>query len=146
MWAVVAAAVLLALSGCMFGGGEKESAAASADFVTGLIKLGREDEQHGVVGLERAGQKTRVLIEVFEPERPLLEAEIQSGNCDVLGSVVYPLNAVRDGVSETIVNVALGHLRRAGYLVMVGAPGAQLGGLCGDLYRSRPPDAAPTFD
>jgi hypothetical protein len=139
------AAVLLALAGCMVGGDE-ESATANADFITDLIKLGREDEPYGVVGLQRVGQKTRVLIEVFEPERPLLEAEIQSGNCDVLGSVVYPLNAVRDGRSETVVNVGLGHLRRAGYLVMVGPPGPHLGGLCGDLYRSRPPDAAPTFE
>ena len=59
---------------------------------------------------------------------------------------VYPLNAVEDGVSEKIVDVSLSHLRRAGYLVMVGAPGPHLGGLCGDLYRSQPPDAAPTFD
>jgi hypothetical protein len=142
---LLAVALALAASGCSLGGGE-ESARAEADFVTDLIKLGRDDEQFGVVGLERAGQKTRVVIEVFDPERPLLEAEIQSGNCDVLGSVVYPLNAVEDGVSETIVNVSLTHLRRAGYLVMVGPPGPHLGGLCGDLYRSRPPDAAPTFD
>jgi hypothetical protein len=140
-----AVAAVTCLTACSFGGDE-QSAAERADYVTDLIRLGREDERHGVVGLESVGRKTRVLVEVFEPQHPRLEAEIQSGNCDVLGSAVYPLNSVEDGVSETVVNVSLSHLRRAGYLVMVGDPGPRLGGLCGDLYRAQPPDAAPTFD
>lgn len=140
-----AAVTCFAAPACSFGG-EEQGAAERADYVTDLIRLGRDDERRGVVGLERAGQRTRVLIEVFEPERERMTAEIQSGNCDVLGTTVYALNVVEDGVSETVVDVSLSHLRRAGYLVLVGAASPHLGGLCGDLYRSQPPDAAPTFD
>jgi hypothetical protein len=142
---VIAVMLLFAATGCAFGE-EKQRVADRASFVADLIRLGRDGE-FGVVGLAPAGKKTRVLIEVFDPPSGPQAAEIRRGNCDVLdGATAYRLTPVSDGFSETTVDVSLQHLRRTGYAVLVGIPATHLGGLCGDLYRSQPPGAAPTFD
>jgi hypothetical protein len=142
--------VAVALAGCSLAGGdEPESATASAQFVTDLIRLG-QDESFGQVGLTAVRRSTRVVVELEEEESTTarLAPHITTGNCDVLGSgVVYALNAFRDRVSETVVDIELEPLRRMGYVVLVGDPRfGPTGGVCGDLAKAQPPSAAPTFD
>jgi hypothetical protein len=144
--AVVALLTTLLLQGCAFGSDGEPDEIAKSDFVVGLIRLGG-DREYGRVGLDRIGNaKTRVLIDVAEQAATRLLAEIHTGNCDVLGVAVYRLSPVRDGASETTVNVAVDELRRAGYTVMIRKSDEGVGGLCGDLAKSQPPSAAPTFD
>jgi hypothetical protein len=146
MRVAVAAVVMCLLVGCSLSDEDEPSSATKANFVSDLIRLGK-DEQYGVVGLVRAGEKTRVLIEVVDPPSDQQSAEIRRGNCHVLdGATVYRLKTVVEGSSETIVDVPLSHLRRTGYAVLVGVPSPHIASLCGDLYRSKPPNAAPTFD
>jgi hypothetical protein len=145
MRVAVALALTLVLPGCgLWHSDEKTSVAQQADFVADLIPLGKA-EPAGVVGLSsgHAG-KTVVLIEVATRADSQV-AEIGSGNCDVLGTAVYGLNPLRDGRSETTVNAPIRELRRGGYYVLVSGAGGGPGGLCGDLARSQPPSAAPTF-
>lgn len=151
MRAVLAVALALAVTGCNFGDDEEPSALERADFVVDLDKGStlESDEGLGGVALTERGAKTLVTIEVADPPGPTQQAEIRRGNCDVIDvAVAYRLSPVEDGLSETVVDVPLRELRRAGYLVMVhDVPSEeQLGALCGDLARSQPPSAAPTFD
>jgi hypothetical protein len=146
MRVAVAAAVMSLLAGCSLSDEDEPSSVAKANFVSDLIRVG-QDEQYGVVGLVSARDKTRVLIEVVDPPSDPQTAEIRQGNCYVLdGATAYRLKTVVGGSSETVIDVPLSHLRRAGYAVLVGVPSPHLPSLCSDLYRSKPPDAAPTFD
>lgn len=141
--------VSVAAAGCSLRGkdGEPESATASSAFVADLIRLGQE-RTFGRVGLTAVQGRTRVVVEVDEASAARTAPHITTGNCDVLGSgVVYVLRPFRDRVSETLVDVGLAPLRRMGYVVLVGDPRfGPGGGLCGDLARSQPPGATPTFD
>jgi hypothetical protein len=138
-------AFALILTSCGLWDSQKDtSQARSAEFVVDLIPLGGE-EPGGVVGLTRGPEgKTLIAVEVTVPAGSQV-AEVGSGNCDVLGTSVYGLNPLLDGRSETTVDAPLRELRRAGYYVLVSDPGHGPGGLCGDLARSQPPSAAPTF-
>jgi hypothetical protein len=148
-WALSALILVFSVSGCSFGGDdESESAVASSEFVTELIRLGREGE-HGRVGISAAGSKTTIVVELSDPGEESLNAEVRRGNCDVIdGATAYPLQPVTAGVSRTVVDVPLAHLRQTGYLVLVGLASQHFGvsGLCADLAQSQPPSAAPTFD
>jgi hypothetical protein len=146
-WALSALILVFAVSGCSLGGDdEPESAVASSQFVTELIRLGREGER-GRVGISSAGSKTTIVVEVSDPAEERLDAEVRRGNCDVMdGATAYALQPVTAGVSKTVVDVPLSHLRQTGYLVLVGIPSSHVGGLCADLARAQPPSAAPTFD
>jgi hypothetical protein len=137
--------VSIALAGCSLGEDKPESAVAASQFVTELVRLG-SDEEHGGVGLSSVGDKTRVVVEVSGPPTDPGEVEILSGNCDVLGTAVYALQPLEDGVSTTVVDIGLRSLRRMGYAVMVFDASGMPGGLCGDLAQSQPPSSAPTFD
>jgi hypothetical protein len=143
---------VLALTGCSLGGGdEEEGATAKADFVVNLddgSTLAAEDDL-GTVGLTSRDRKTVVTIEVANPGKGRRQAEIRRGNCESIDAgITYMLGPVVDGKSETVVDTPLRVLRRGGYLVMVhDVPAeARIDGICGDLYRSQPPSAAPTFD
>jgi hypothetical protein len=142
------AALLVALAaGCTVGGDdEPESATAASAFVTELVRLGQE-KTFGTVGVSPDSGKTRVVVEVAE-DPPAEAPHITTGNCDTLGSgVVYQLAPFGGRVSETVVDVDLDQLRRAGYVVLVGDPRfGPTGGMCGDLAQAHPPGAAPTFD
>lgn len=137
--------VSLTVAGCSLGDDEPESAVAASQFVTELIRLGSGDEQ-GRVGLSAVGDSTRVVVELSDPPKDPREVEIHSGNCDVLGTAVYGLQPLENGVSTTVVDIGLEPLRRMGYTVMVSDPSGTPGGLCGDLAQAQPPSAAPTFD
>lgn len=144
------AAVLL-LAGCDIGGDEDKSALERAQYVTTFndLRTPGEDDGLGRVGLTARASKTLVTIEVENPEAPRQEADIRQGNCDVVGGgVVYALARADEGRSQTVVNVPLHELRRAGYIVMVRRAGAPsfVEALCADLAKSRPPDAAPVFE
>lgn len=137
--------VSVTIAGCSLDEDKPESAVAGSQFITELIRLGGDDP-YGRVGLSAVGNKTRVVVEVSEPPRDQREAEIDSGNCDVLGTTVYALQPLRDGLSTTVVDIRLDALRRMGYTVMVPDASGGPGGLCGDLARAQPASAAPTFD
>jgi hypothetical protein len=142
---LLAVLISLTVAGCSLGEDEPESAVAASQFVTELVRLGSDDE-HGRVGLSAVGDKTRVVVEMSEPPLNPREVEIHSGNCDVLGTAVYALQPLEDGVSTTVVDIGLESLRRMGYTVMVPDASGRPGGLCGDLAQAQPPSAAPTFD
>ena len=142
-------AVLLAglAAGCSLGGDEPESPSASSSFVTDLIRLGQE-RTFGRVGLSPTNGETRVIVEIHESAPRQLSPHITTGKCELLGGgVVYVLEAFRDLVSETVVDVDLDTLRRMGYVVIIGHPRfGPIGGLCADLAKSQPPSATPTLD
>lgn len=141
----------IALGGCDFGGEEEKSELQGAEYVANLDDRTTEDpdDDLGGVGMTAEGQKTRITISVRNPRVPRQQAEIRQGNCDVLGmAVAYPLRHVENGTSQTVIDVPLRDLRRAGYVVTVHdvASEARLGSVCADLAKAQPPDAAPTFD
>jgi hypothetical protein len=141
------AAVLVALSavlaGCDLGGGGNEKSAVDEaqvvveEFVPKFQQPG-EAEEGARAGLSALGRRqTRVVIEMDGDFEPLLRAEIRYGNCDVVTSArVYLLNDVKQGKSETVVDVPLGELREgSGYLILVrrlNEP-SEFAGLCGDI-------------
>lgn len=148
---LLAAAALLA--GCAIGGdGDDESVLERTQFVVPFIDLQSqaEDEAVGGVGLTGRGSRTAVTIDVDDPRGPVLQADVRLGNCaDVMSQgVVYKLQPVEDGTSETVVDLPLREFRRLGYMVMVHHPGAvsTTQGLCADLTKARSPDAAPVYD
>jgi hypothetical protein len=147
--AASALAVML-LAGCSLGGDDDSSAFEDADFVVSLDDgaTAELDEDLGAVGLTRRGRRTLVEIEVASPRAPNQQAEIRQGNCQTIGgAIAYGLQSVADGNSQTVVNVPLGVLRN-GYMVLVHDVPAEtrIGGICADLSRARPPDAAPIFE
>jgi hypothetical protein len=146
---VLAALMVLALAGCVFGDDEEARPFEQADFVVDLERNDQPDNRYGAVGLTREqGGRTRVSIEFFEPTSPRQQAEIRSGDCTSINlAVTYRLSPLSEGKSETVVDVPVAELRR-GYIVMVHevAEEQRLGTFCGDLSRSQPPSAAPVFD
>jgi hypothetical protein len=148
---LVVLVVSVTVAGCSLGEDEPETAVAGSQFVTELIRLG-SDDAYGRVGLSAVGDKTRVVVEVSEPTGQR-EAEIHDGNCDVLGTAVYGLEPLRQGVSTTVLDIGLGPLRRMGYAVIV--PDAQVGleafagislGRSRHLPRPRSTDSRPLPD
>jgi hypothetical protein len=155
MHAVRAAAALLALTGCMAAGcslgGDDEPRTAKGDFVVSLDRRStlEPESDFGAVGLIARDGKTIVTVEVSKPAAPRQQAEIRRGNCESIDlAITYQLEPLLDGKSETVVNAPLRVLRRGGYVVLVhDVPAeARIGDVCGDLAKSQPPSAAPTFD
>jgi hypothetical protein len=139
------------LSGCDLGGEDEESALHDAQFVASFDDAATEESDSGLggVGLAAQGAKTLVTIELEAPRAPRQQAEIRQGNCQVVGGgVAYALRQVDDGTSETVVDAPIGELRRRGYLVIVHDTAAdrQIRGICADLAKAQPPDAAPAFE
>jgi hypothetical protein len=129
----------IGVAGCDLGDGNgDESAVDKAQFVTEVAQPFQEDlVPLGRVGLSReGGSKTRIAIELDDPPEPILRAGIRRGSCgSTIGAgVVYPLEDVEDGESETVLDVPLRELRLGGYIVII-HPLAQttVGGTCGDL-------------
>jgi hypothetical protein len=140
--AAVLVALVAFLAGCDLGGGGGKSAVDEAqvlveEFVP-KFQQPVEAEAGARAGLSALGRgKTRVVIEMDGDFEPLLRAEIRYGNCDVVTSArVYLLNDVKQGKSETVLDVPLRELRAgSGYLILIrrlNEPG-DFTGLCGDL-------------
>lgn len=141
-WAVALVALLTVLPGCDLGGGDDKSAVDEAQFVVDEFvpkaQQPVEEEENARAGLSALGRKTRVVIEMDADSEPLLRAEIRYGNCDVVtGGAVYRLNDVKQGKSETVLDVPLRELREGGYgyFIMIrrlNEP-TDFTGLCGDI-------------
>jgi hypothetical protein len=142
---VSALVVLLAFSGCSISGDDDQGGTINAEFVVELVRLGSE-KSAGTVGLSaEPGGKTRVEIVLLEPATGQ-RVEIRGGNCDVIDSAAaYSLAPLVEGRSQSVVDAYESQLRRAGYLVLV-HDAAGIGGVCGNLARSKPAEAAPTFE
>jgi len=139
--AVVLVALAAVLAGCdLGGGGNGNSAVDEAQVVVEefVPKFQHPQKEGARAGLSALGRRqTRVAIEMDGDFEPLLRAEIRYGNCDVVTSArVYLLNDVKQGKSETVVDVPLGELREgSGYLILIRRlnESSEFAGLCGDI-------------
>jgi hypothetical protein len=150
MRVLLAVALALAASGCSLGGNDDQTT-PKGDFVVRLDDRSTTEPESdlGAVALTARNGKTIVTIDVSSPGAARQQAEIRRGNCDSIDfAVTYQLEPLVDGKSETVVDARLALLRRGGYLVLVHDVPAEtrLGGVCADLAKAQPPDAAPTFD
>jgi hypothetical protein len=133
--AFLCAAAAAVLAGC--GGGGERSAVAESQFIAELGEFG----QAGLVGLsaERGG-KTRIAVQVIDPPSSRLKAEIRRGGCGgpIFTGIEYPLEDVREGESETVLDVPLDHLRRFGYIVLVRkeSDDPSMSGVCANLTEA----------
>jgi hypothetical protein len=117
------ASVVALAAGCDLGG-DSESRVDEAQF---SVEFGSTFEQT-VEGQARAGltplprRKTRIVIEMEGESDPVLRAEIRLGTCEVITEgAQYLLNDIKDGESETVVDVPLKELRAGvpGYIIMI---------------------------
>lgn len=163
----LSAITVVLFAGCSFGGGdENDGALERADLVVNLVAgrivfadpTAEPDEDLGAVGLTARGTRTVVTIEVARQREARQRAEIRGGDCATIGTgIVYTLNPVLEGKSETVVDAPLRELR-ARYMVLVhDVPAeAQIAGivtalvngraLCADLSRARSPGATPVWE
>ncbi len=99
----------LTLAAC--GGDDDDEAGGNGD-VTVELAAQNDSGQSGTATLTSAGDaQTTVTVELSNPPGAPQPAHIHSGTCEELGEVVYPLENVEGGTSETTVDASLEELQ-----------------------------------
>lgn len=114
--------------------------AFAADSASVTLKPESSSGQEGTATLTKAGEgKTKVTVQVKgEPAGATEPMHIHKGSCAKLDpKPAYPLSPVKNGKSETTVNVALDHLQKGEYAVNghKSAKEASVYVFCGDIGR-----------
>ena len=107
----------LTLAGC--GGDDDDEAGGDGDVTVELAEQS-DSGQSGTATLAATGDgQTTVTLEVSSSPGDPQPAHIHSGTCEELGGVVYPLENVEDGTSETTVDVSVEELQEGEFAVNV---------------------------
>ena len=107
----------LALGGC--GGDDDDEAGGDGEVMVELAEQS-DSGQSGTASLTPTGDgQTTVALEVSNAPGDPQPAHIHSGTCEELGEVVYPLENVQDGTSETTVDVSLEELQEGEFAINV---------------------------
>ena len=142
--AALLGAAVLALAAC--GGDDEEPAAETtaaattapeeAEFPPVQVELYDSSGPSGMATLADEGGQLTVTIKLSgAPSAEPQPAHIHSGSCATLGDVVYPLNSVVGGISETSVGVTLADLEGTEHAINVHMSEADIGTYvgCGDI-------------
>jgi hypothetical protein len=134
-------ATLALLGGCDLGG-DDSSDASRIDDAQLLVGLGN-DGAAGTVGLTDQGGRTWIALSVKDADATM-RAEIRRGLCfQQIDSVEYVLNDLKDGKSETIIDLPLREVTNpsSSYIVMVlPLSGKFTGSTCGNLSDAIEPE------
>lgn len=111
------------------------------------LKAARNSSQSGTVRFVEMGNQTKVTIKLTNaPVDVSQPAHIHKGRCPTPGAVLYPLESVVNGMSETIVDASMsGILAQLPVAVNVhkSATQSQVYVACGDLQQSATSSATP---
>lgn len=84
--------------------------------------------QSGLVRLTPLGAQTQVTIDISPGEAGVAQpVHIHRGRCAALGGVTYPLTAIAEGKSTTVVNVSLPSLRTGDFAINAHKSAAEIG-------------------
>lgn len=92
--------------------------------------------QTGIATLTAMGGQTKVVVSISSGAAGVSQPiHVHSGTCDTLGGVEYPLTAVSDGSSVTVIDVALSSLKGGANAINVHLSGDEVGTYvaCGDI-------------
>ena len=116
---------------------KNESGKPEGDEVTFKISEQNTSGMSGVAMLESVGEKTKVKVRlVGAPRGAAQPSHLHTGACPNVGAVKYPLTALMNGKSETVLNVTLDQLKKElplGLNVHKSAAEASVYVACGDL-------------
>ncbi len=103
-----------------------------------VIPLGELNSsgQTGIATLTAMGDQTKVIVSIASGAAGVPQPiHVHSGTCDTLGGVEYPLTAVGDGSSVTVIDVALSSLKGGANAINVHLSGDEVGTYvaCGDI-------------
>jgi hypothetical protein len=104
----------LTLAAC---GGDDDDEAGGNGEVTVELAEQNDSGQSGTATLTPAGEQTTVTLELSNPPGDPQPAHIHSGTCEELGEVVYPLENLEEGTSETTVDASLEELQNGEFAI-----------------------------
>ena len=124
--------------GTIEGGSDGGSAAMAGDSGDLVIPVGELNSsgQTGIATLSAMGGQTKVVVSISSGAAGVSQPiHVHSGTCDTLGGVEYPLTAVSDGSSVTVIDVALSSLKGGANAINVHLSGDEVGTYvaCGDI-------------
>jgi hypothetical protein len=105
----------LTLAAC--GGDDDDDEAGGNGEVTVELAEQNESGQSGTATLTPAGEQTTVTLELSNPPGDPQPVHIHSGTCEELGEVVYPLENLEEGASETTVDASLEELQNGEFAI-----------------------------
>ncbi|GEM_PF-4019470 len=116
---------------------EDESGEPEGDEITFKLSEGNNSGMSGVALLESEGTKTKVKVRLVGAPRGVVQpAHIHVGACPNVGAVKYALNSLREGKSETVLDVPMEALKSElplGLNIHKSANEAGVYVACGDL-------------
>ena len=113
--------------------------AAASEAVSVELKALNNSGESGKAKLTTMDGKTKVVIDLMgAPEGVAQPAHIHHGTCEKLGAPAYPLEAAKNGKSETTIDAKLSDLTAGDYAINVHKSEAEISTYvaCGDIPKS----------
>jgi CHRD domain len=113
--------------------------ASASEAVTVEFKALNNSGESGKATLTAMGGKTKVVVDLTgAPEGVAQPAHIHHGTCEKLGAPAYPLEAVKNGKSETTVDAKVSDLTAGDFAINVHKSEKEISTYvaCGDIPKS----------
>ncbi len=113
--------------------------AAAPEPVTVELKALNDSRESGKATLTAVDGKTKVVIDLTgAPEGVAQPAHVHQGTCENLGGPKYPLEAVKNGKSETTIDAKLSDLTTGDFAINVHKSEKEIATYvaCGDIPKS----------
>jgi CHRD domain len=136
VWLFVGAFILVVSFNYNKAAGEE---ATASEAVTVEFKALNNSGESGKATLTSVDGKTKVVIDLTgAPEGVAQPAHIHQGTCENLGGPKYPLEAVKNGNSETTIDAKLSDLTAGDYAINVHKSEKEISTYvaCGDIPKS----------